>query len=160
MDTKNFIQIMRKIIREEVQTAVRNEFANVNASITESKRPIVATKTINTAATKKPAAKPYTKNAFLNEILNSTTGFRGEGPAVMLEEQFVSQDQINYNDFSEWPSMQRSVTPSVIPTTDADGRRVDLNQLSQTEAGAAVVDALTKDYSSLMKAINKKKGLE
>jgi hypothetical protein len=35
---------------------------------------------------------------------------------------------------------------------------VNVQQLAQTEAGAAVVNALTKDYSALMKAIDKKKG--
>jgi hypothetical protein len=46
--------------------------------------------------------------------------------------------------------------PSIL--TDVDGRRIDTNQLASTEAGAAVVNALTKDYSALMKAIDKKKG--
>jgi len=42
----------------------------------------------------------------------------------------------------------------------ADGKSISVEQLQQTEAGAAVVDALTKDYSALMKAIDaKKKGM-
>ena len=49
--------------------------------------------------------------------------------------------------------------PAAAPVmTDLEGRRVDMNQLAQTEEGAAVVNALTKDYSALMKAIDKKKG--
>jgi len=32
-----------------------------------------------------------------------------------------------------------------------------MDTLAQTEAGAAVVDALTKDYSALMQAMNNKK---
>jgi hypothetical protein len=42
--------------------------------------------------------------------------------------------------------------------TDVDGRRIDINQLTSTTEGEAVVNALTRDYSQLMKAINKKKG--
>ena len=90
----------------------------------------------------------------MNELLNDTSGFRGEGPQVYLEEQ------INYNDYSDWPTMNMNrmnvATPQVV--TDHEGRRIDMKQLAQTEAGAAVVDALTKDYSALMKAIDSKKG--
>jgi hypothetical protein len=54
--------------------------------------------------------------------------------------------------------MNRSVRPSmgvksVVPTTDIDGRPVNVNNLPED-----VVSALTKDYSALMKAIDKKKG--
>jgi hypothetical protein len=49
-----------------------------------------------------------------------------------------------------------SAKPSVV--TDINGQRIDMKQLAETEAGAAVVNALTKDYSALMKAMDKKKG--
>jgi hypothetical protein len=69
------------------------------------------------------------------------------------------EEETNYNDFSEWPTMNsRPTSKSVMPVTDINGNRVDVNQLAQTEQGAAVVSALTKDYSALMKAIDKKKG--
>jgi hypothetical protein len=47
---------------------------------------------------------------------------------------------------------------AIIPTVDTEGRRVDVSKLAETEAGAAVVKALTRDYSSLIKAMDKKKG--
>ena len=47
-------------------------------------------------------------------------------------------------------------TPSVLQTTE--GGQVSTQQLQQTGAGKAVVDALTRDYSGLMKHINDKKG--
>jgi hypothetical protein len=43
---------------------------------------------------------------------------------------------------------------SVAPTTDIDGRPVDTNN----QEVANVMGAMTKDYSQLMKAIDKKKG--
>ena len=43
---------------------------------------------------------------------------------------------------------------SMIPTQDSDGRAVDVNAVMNSGVG----QALTKDYSQLMKAINKKKG--
>ena len=46
--------------------------------------------------------------------------------------------------------------PQVLQT--AEGRAVSTEQLQQTEAGQAVVSALTRDYSKLMKHMNDKKG--
>lgn len=159
MNSKDFISALRKVIREEVQTAVRTELDKFSSVISESKKTKVSEPTLTRyTESYKPKAivqkKQYTSNPTLNELLNDTSGFRGEGPQVYLEEQ------INYNDYSDWPTMNMNrmnvATPQVV--TDHEGRRIDMKQLAQTEAGAAVVDALTKDYSALMKAIDSKKG--
>ena len=158
MNSKDFIQVLRKVIREEVQVAVRKELSNLNTSINEEKEPVKLT-TYASTIKRTPARqkKQYTSNPMLNDILNETAGFTSEGPAVYLEE---SVNEINYNDFSEWPTMRRTPGPAAAPTvlTDINGNRVNANQLAQTEAGAAVINAVTKDYSALMKAIDKKKG--
>jgi hypothetical protein len=44
--------------------------------------------------------------------------------------------------------------PVVAPVRDLDGRPVNMDN----EGVATVVNAMTKDYSALMKAIDKKKG--
>ena len=155
MNSKNFIQALRKVIREEVQVAVRTELKQFSSVISEVKQP--AKTTVSYAETIKPKVKQqpkqYTGNPTLNELLNDTAGFKGDGPMAYLEEQ------IDYNDFSEWPTMQSKPTTSMPAlVTDVDGRRIDINQLASTAEGEAVVNALTRDYSQLMKAINKKKG--
>lgn len=157
MKSSQFLQALRKIIREEVQTAVRTELNNfgIIAEQQESR----AMKLSSYVDTYKP--KPATKNQFvkdpiLNDILNETAGHGSS-----------AYGYTDYNDYSEWPTMNMgaaknfgmSKQPTPLPvTTDVHGNRIDMNKLAQTEAGAAVVDALTKDYSSLMKAIDKKKG--
>ena len=150
MNSKDFIQALRKVIREEVQVAVRTELKQFGSVISESKQTKPTyTETIKPKVNQQP--KKYTANPTLNDLLNETSGFRGDGPMAYMEEQ------IDYNDFSEWPTMNSK--PAAAPVmTDLEGRRVDMNQLAQTEEGAAVVNALTKDYSALMKAIDKKKG--
>jgi len=154
MNSKDFIHALRKVIREEVQTAVRTELSNI-LNEGKSTKPIAAKPVAVNPTTQsyiKSVKKQYVKNPLLNDILNETTGHSNSGPAVSLEES------INYNDFEEWPTMNRSVRPgmgvkSVVPTTDIDGRPVNVNNLPED-----VVSALTKDYSALMKAIDKKKG--
>lgn len=164
MNSKDFIQALRKVIREEVSNAVRTELSKITPIISEqaaankykeSLRPAVTTK----VTAKTPVKKQYTDNPTLNELLNQTAGFRNEHAGVSLDES------INYNDFEEWPTMgRRTATPTapaakaIIPTVDTEGRRVDVSKLAETEAGAAVVKALTRDYSALVKAMDKKKG--
>jgi hypothetical protein len=157
MNSKDFIQALRKVIREEVQSAVRTEFKKLNEGmIYETRKPQpVTTSYTQTYKPKATTKKQYSNNPLLNDLLNDTAFVPSEGPAVMLEEQ------INYNDYAEWPTMtSRMPVQRQAPTvlTDVNGARVNVQQLAQTEAGAAVVNALTKDYSALMKAIDKKKG--
>lgn len=163
MNSKDFIQALRKVIREEVQSAVRTELNKITPILEQrapvNKAPIQERTTVTTkVTTKKPVMKQYTENSTLNELLNHTAGFSNENSGVYLEEN-IGMSQIDYNDFSEWPTMNRkpmAQKPAVF--TDVNGSKIDASQLTQTEAGAAVVNALTKDYSALMKAIDKKKG--
>ena len=159
MNSKEFIQALRKVIREEVQTAVRSEFKKLNENVI-SERVVTKQQPSSYTQTYKPKLqqvqnkKTYSSNPLLNDILNDTSYIPSDGPSVMLEEQ------INYNDYEEWPTMgsrpMQRQAPAVL--TDVNGAKVSVQQLAQTEAGAAVVSALTKDYSALMKAIDKKKG--
>ena len=156
MNSKDFLQALRKVIREEVQVAVRTELTQFSSVITETKKQPTTTVSKYTESIKpivrQPVKKPLSKNSVLNDLLNETRGFSSEGPAVYMEEQ------IDYNDFSEWQTMNSRPTPAISVLTDVNGSKINVAELSQTDAGAAVVNALTKDYSALMKAIDKKKG--
>ena len=86
--------------------------------------------------------KTFVKNPMLNEMLNQTMN---DGEWRNMDSQFGS------NQAQRWVG---NGSTSVAPTTDIDGRPVDTNN----EQVAAAVGAMTKDYSQLMKAIDKKKG--
>jgi len=160
MNSKDFIQTLRKVIREEVQLAVRTELNKITPVINENKS--VSKYTDSIRSTVKPKVyssnttkKQFASNTMLNDILNDTAGFRNENAGAYLEES------IDYNDMTEWPTMNRATAmspKSIIPSVDTEGRKIDVTKLASTEAGAAVVNAITKDYSALMKAIDKKKG--
>ena len=150
MNSKDFIQALRKVIREEVQGAMRSELKEFSSLINEKTQNIVSySDSIKPKI--KQRAKQYTENPTLNELLNSTSGFSNNTTSYMDE-------QINYNDFSEWPSMQSKPMSMASPViTDIEGRKINTKQLASTPEGEAVVNALTRDYSQLMKAIDKKK---
>jgi hypothetical protein len=150
MNAKNFIDALRKVIKEEVRSAVREEFSKM--SLNESKRSTTFKVEDNIlqdqyAVKKKPVVKKQlSKNSMINDLLNETAGF----------------GRMDYGEFDEWPTMQTSMNAmmgsprqtSMTPMTDTEGRRVNAQELPDH-----VVSALTKDYSALMKAIDKKKGL-
>lgn len=162
MNSKSFFQALRQVIREEVQSVVREELRNV---ITETSRPTVPTKkpivsnVSNEAVPPTKKMKTYSNNPMLNEILNGVGGFKAERRVFMDETVDLNA---MHNDFSEWPSIDTSkLAARRAPAGfhDVNGSVIPVDQLSQTSEGAAVVNALTKDYSALMKAIDKKKGL-
>jgi hypothetical protein len=78
----------------------------------------------------------------LNEMLNQTMN---DGEWRTMDSQFGS------NQAQRWVD---NGSTSAAPTQDIDGRPVDT---SNPEV-ANVMGAITKDYSQLMKAIDKKKG--
>jgi hypothetical protein len=126
--------------------------------ITESKRVVNLEPAPTYTTTYKPKPKPkqqFTKNSMLNDILNETGGFRSENPYAAMNESVVDYS----GDFDEWPTMQMGASmgmskAAAIPSVDPEGRPINPANVPDE-----VVNAITKDYSALMKAINKKKGL-
>ena len=142
MDTKSFVRILRKVIREEVGKAVKQALTE---SVVTDKQVINNGVNLHELVdTPKPAKRHFVKNSMLNDILNDTAmdadfGSMHEG----------SQYEPNFTDMG-------SMRPSnpVQSMTGINGEHVDT---SKPEI-QAVGKALTRDYSGLMKAINKKKG--
>jgi hypothetical protein len=149
--------IVRKVVREELKpiiTEVRNASKPILKETTKKN------KTTSNRIQKDPLdinisdilkeervsnptdKKTFVKNSMLNEMLNETMN---DGEWKNMDAQFGS------NQAQAWSGRE---TTTVAPTQDIDGRPVDT---SNPEV-ANVMDAITKDYSQLMKAIDKKKG--
>lgn len=143
MDTKSFVKTLRMIIREEVRTAVQSAMKDMlteNTKFTQSPR-------LDAPARSEARKKQYSKDPMLNDLLNETSGVStDEWPSIDFKSEmanaFGMQRGINGNDHLTIPV-----------TTDITGMPVNMNN----EAVAATVNAMTRDYSALMKAIDKKK---
>ena len=155
MDTKKLIKAIQLIIKEEVKKEVAKREKVIRESIlkeVKQSQPKVVEKDpldVDHIFETKQDSKSFTKNSMLNDMLNETAQ-GGEwrsinGPGGVFN---ASQAQ-------GWGGFNQQ-TPSVLQT--AEGGQVSTQQLQQTEAGQAVVNALTRDYSGLMKHINAKKG--
>lgn len=144
--------IVRKVVREELKpiiTEVRNASKPIlKETKTKPKKvkdpldinlsEIISEERVSTPS--KP--KTFVKNDMLNEMLNETLN---DGEWRNMDSQFGS------NQAQAWSGREST---SAAPTTDIDGRPIDTNN----EQVANVMGAITKDYSQLMKTIDKKKG--
>ena len=148
MDTKKFTTVLRKIIREEVTKAVRSELRQMlNEDKVSHKSTIqhgVELHNMVDQQPKKAAKKKYSENTMLNDILNSTTPLQENSDWSTMNFRSEMAQSFGGN----------TSTPMVAPVTDLQGKPVN----TDNQQVAATVNAMTKDYSALMKAIDKKKG--
>jgi|TARA_B100000035_G_scaffold164007_1_gene139733 hypothetical protein len=139
MTKKDLVRVIRKLVKEEVQKEV--------GKILISERKIPQKKS-------KPAKKKtYTKDKTLNEVLNETVGLtkshREEYPDMGGKQYTTGNmaDLLGYGDLAS-PELKRD---KVAAQTLAE------KGVTPEQVGDGVVKALTRDYSDLMKVINKDK---
>jgi hypothetical protein len=144
--------IVRKVVREELKpiiTEVRNASKPIIKETKSKPKKVKDPLDINisdilkeerTVTPSKP--KTFVKNPLLNDMLNETMN---DGEWRNMDAQFGSNQAQGF--------VGRN-SNTIAPTVDIDGRPVDTNN----EEVANVMGAMTKDYSALMKAIDKKKG--
>ena len=143
MKAKTFENLIRKVVREEIDYALRREIKSLKEDLRDELKPNIVEHTermvevpneVKNSLREKIMGKPVTKknfveNSTLNDLLNETaagdTNLESGNAPVSLSQPFA--------------------TSAPLPMDTAG---------MPTE----VANAVTRDYSSLMKAINKKKG--
>ena len=157
MKAKELAQLLELVVRK----VVREELKPILSEVKKSQKPI-----IREVKSKKVRVEKDPLDINLSEILAEAPEMETEKKTFMknpilndmLNEVAESGEWRNLNDtqFSsnQAQSFMQGGSTSVAPTTDIDGRPVDTNN----QEVANVMGAITKDYSQLMKAIDKKKG--
>ncbi len=137
MKAKTFENLIRKVVREEIDYALRREIKSLKEDLRdEIKQPITENFNKNSSLKEKimgGKTKNFTKrnfsgNSTLNDLLNET-----------------AQGDTNLNGNQSPVSLSESFTSNTSETIDTTGMP------------EAVANAVTRDYSSLMEAIDKKK---
>ena len=147
---KNIIEL---VVRKEVKKQLSEIFIN-------EEKEIKLAETISKPKPKKVVNKPkkqYSKNPVLNEVLNNTrplgsTGQSDEYPSLgggVLGSDNMA-DVLGYGDLGKGQNKERAREMAAVDTIKKQGVSVDA-------VPEDVQNALTRDYSGLMKAINKKK---
>ena len=156
MKKQELIKIIETVVRKEVKKQMNEIFIkdNDSSSLTE----------LVTAPTPKKVQKPikkvnYTSNEALNRVLNETVGGvpQGEGGYETMGGGIYDSSKINdilvkesgYGNPETVNEKKREI--AAVDTIKKAGVNVD-------QVPEHVTNALTKDYSAVMKAIDQKKG--
>ena len=153
MNKKELIKIIELVVRKEVKKQMTEIFINDEKEISLSEtisKPKVA---------KKKSKKQYTKNTALNEVLNNTKPLGQQetdeyptlGGGVLGSDNMA--EVLGYGDLGRGQNKERAREMAAVDSIKKAGVSVD-------QVPEDVQNALTRDYSGLMKAINKKKSGE
>ena len=153
MKKNELIKIIELVVRKEVKKQMTEIFINDKEEIKLSET--ISKPTPKKVIKKKPI-KQYSKNEALNEVLNNTkplgTSETDEYPSLgggVLGSDNMA-DVLGYGDLGMGQNKERAREMAAVDTIKKAGVSVD-------QVPENVQDALTRDYSGLMKAINKKK---
>ena len=153
MNKKELIKIIELVVRKEVKKQMTEIFINdekeMSLSETISKPKVV----------KKKSKKQYTKNKALNEVLNNTKPLGQQetdeyptlGGGVLGSDNMA--EVLGYGDLGKGQNKEKAREMAAVDSIKKAGVSVD-------QVPEDVQNALTRDYSGLMKAINKKKSGE
>jgi hypothetical protein len=152
MKKDELIKIIELVVRKEVKKQMTEIFINDKEEI---KLAEVVSKP--KSKVKQKPKKQYSKDKTLNEVLNNTrplgsTGQSDEYPSLgggVLGSDNMA-DVLGYGDLGKGQNKERAREMAAVDTIKKQGVSVDA-------VPEDVQNALTRDYSGLMKAINKKK---
>lgn len=167
MDNKTFILALRKIVREELKTVIKQELTEIlqeglKPTISEMKQP-AKTNTANRATVQpsKPAPKkrPMFEDNRWASVLNETDALYEQRPAAMnsfsdMMNESIDEISMTSKDAQGFGMMRQNMAA----TTSAPAVMEDPETGKVYEVAPEVQQALTRDYSALMKAISAKKG--
>ncbi len=150
---KNIIEL---IVRKEIKKQLSEIFINEDKEIKLSE---AISKPTPKKVVKKQPKKQYTKNKVLNEVLNNTKPLGSSqtdeyptlGGGVLGSDNMA--DVLGYGDLGMGQNKERAREMGAVDTIKKAGVSVDA-------VPEEVQNALTRDYSGLMKAISKKKSGE
>lgn len=150
MKKNELVKIIELVVRKEIKKQLSEIFINDKEEIklaeTISPKPKV----------KQKPKKQYTSNKALNEVLNNTKPLGSQeqeeyptlGGGVLGSDNMA--DVLGYGDLGRGGNKEMKREVGAVQTIKKQGVNVD-------QVPEDVVNALTRDYSGLMKAINNKK---
>ena len=143
MKAKTFGNLIRKVVREEIDYALRREIKSLKEDLRDELKPTITEHTERMVEVPQQSSlkekimgkKPFKKqnfvgNSTLNDLLNETAA--GD------------------------TNTQSAMAPVSLAQPFATGAPLPMDTTGMPDS---VANAVTRDYSGLMKAINKKKGL-
>ena len=150
MKAKTFENLIRKVVREEIDYALRREIRSLKEDLRDELKPTIVEHTKRPIETlEKPQRSETVKTSLKEKIM---------GKKPIKKQKFVSNDTLNalLNETANGnTNTQSGNAPVSLAQPFATGAPLPTDT---TGMPAEVATAVTRDYSDLMKAINNKKG--
>jgi hypothetical protein len=143
MKASEFIDLMRKAVREEVRSIIKEELKPLKLMVeskhTNTPKPAAPTKQQPLQQTKKKIIPPQIK------------GIKGPLADILAETYMAMQQEAPYDDPEvEWPNMDEMFTSKHVPPSFTAQQPIQQNQVRAAMTGDPT-QAFMKDYSSLLK---------
>jgi len=153
MKKNDLIKIIELVVRKEVKKQMTEIFINEDKEISLSE---TISKPKPKKVIKKKPKKQYSKNKALNEVLNNTNPLGSSqteeypslGGGVLGSDNMA--EVLGYGNMGRGQNKEVAREMAAVDTIKKAGASVD-------SVPEGVVNALTRDYSGLIKAIDKKK---
>jgi len=153
MEQKKFIQVLRKVVRDEVKNVIKQELTEI---LQEGLQSTISELRPN----KKPISKKqngvFKETKFAN-ILNETTSLREQDPMSDYASIMSEDITMTSKDAQGFPIMRQSFKEAMGVETPVQAILEDPETGKNMNIDPVIAKAMTRDYSALMKAIDKKK---
>jgi len=169
MDSKTLIKALkvavRQVIKEELTEILRD---GLQDTITEMKQPAKKTNNIAERSQLRQTAAPKRKPLFEDNkwasVLNETDALVEQQPSAMnslakLMNEGMDDIHMTSADAQGFGMMRQNMQSAIGIAPTAPSVMEDPETGKVFEVAPEVAQAMTRDYSQLMKAINKKKGM-
>ena len=158
MTKKDLVKIIREVVKIEVKKQVKEILIKENRNSSNLKSLVKPTAKKRVVKKKDPVH--YTDNQSLNDILNETVGLNDKSQEM---DEYPTMGGGTYT--ADRVHELMGGNPMMANTEQGKEKRRQVGAVeslkaqgvSSEQVGEDVVNALTRDYSGLMKAINKKK---
>ena len=143
MKAKTFENLIRRVVREEIDYALRREIKSLKEDLRDELKPTI------TEHTERMVEVPK-QNSLKEKIM---------GKKPFKKQQFVGDNTLNdlLNETAAGDTnTQSAMAPVSLSEPFATGAPMPMDTTGMPES---IANAVTRDYSGLMKAIDKKKGL-
>ena len=146
MKAKTFENLIRKVVREEIDYALRREIKSLKEDLRDELKPTIVEQ-------EEIVEIPETAKNSLREKIMGTTPVK-QRPKQNFTSNGALNDLLNETAMGD-TNMESGNTPVSLSEPFSTGAPMSMDTTGMPES---VANAVTRDYSGLMKAINKKKG--
>jgi len=147
MKAKTFENLIRKVVREEIDYALRREIKSLKEDLRDELKPTIVEHTERMVEVPKP-----TKNTLKEKIMGNAP--IKQRPTQNYTSNSALNDLLNETAMGD-TNLESGNSPVNLSQPFATGAPLPMDTTGMPDS---VANAVTRDYSGLMKAIEKKKG--